>query len=295
MMNKLFFLIAILFLISCEKEIEYEGEGKAPVLVLDGILENNSLPNIKISRSVFFLSNGSPSDASISGASVKFTNLDSGVEYVLASSGNGYYYGGEIILPGTDYRIEVSYTGYETISSEITTVNDVVLSNIDSSSVEGEFNTTSFVNYEFNDSQEENFYAVKLSVERETTTYDGNMNVTGVDTAWVSEYLGSNDPSYEFRFGENTFFKDFSFNGELKIFSTYFNDYIYSYMGTEETSRVIGYSATLLNLSEDTYKYFKSIENNQPFGPFSDPVNVHTNVENGLGIFGSVSSSVVEL
>ncbi|MCJ8289880.1 MAG: DUF4249 domain-containing protein [Crocinitomicaceae bacterium] len=294
-MNKLFFLIAILFLFSCEKEIEYEGEGKAPVLVLDGILENDSLPHIKISRSVFFLSSDPSSNASISGALVKFTNLDSGAEYVLASSGNGYYYGGEIVLPGTDYRIEVSYEGYETISSEITTVNDVVLSNIDSSSVAGEYNTTSLVNYEFNDSQEENFYAVKLSVEREITSYDGNMNIIGVDTSWTPQYVASNDPSFEFRFGENVFFKDFSFNGNLKIFSIQFNDYFYSYLGIEETSRVIGYSATLLNLSEDTYKYFKSIENNQPFGPFSDPVNVHTNVENGLGIFGSVSSSVVEL
>jgi hypothetical protein len=294
MMNKLFFLIAILFLFSCEKEIEYEGEGKAPVLVLDGVLENNSFPMINVSRSVFFLSNSSASSASISGASVKFTNMDSGVEYVLTSAGSGYYSGGELVLPSTNYRIEVSYPDYETISSEITTVNDVVLSSIDSSSVLNGFVRTSFVDYRFNDSQDENFYAVKLSAEKETTYYDFSGGVIGVDTMWMPQYITSKDPSLEFVFGDNTFFSDFSFNGTLKIFSTEFSDYNYPGLG-EETSKIIGYSATLLNLSEDMYKYFKSIENNQPNGPFSDPVNAHTNVKNGLGIFGSVSSSVVEL
>lgn len=295
MMDKLFFLVAILFLFSCEKEIEYEGEGKTPVLVLDGVLKNHSLPVIKISRSVFFLSNSDPSDASISGASVKLKNIDSGIEYILTSAGNGYYSGGELVLPGTRYSIEVSYPDYETISSEIITVSDVVLSNIDSSSVVSENVKTSFVNYQFNDSQEENFYAANLRIEDETTHYDFNGSVIGIDTAWAPQYIASNDPIYEFHHGQNAFFNDFTFNGQFKIFSIQFQDYSYLISGSEETHRTIGYSATLWNLSEDTYKYFKSIDNNQPNGPFSDPVNVHTNVKNGLGIFGSVSSSTVEL
>jgi hypothetical protein len=294
-MNKLFFLVAILFLFSCEKEIEYEGEGKEPVLVLDGVLENSSNPTIRVSRSVFFLSNSSTSDASISNASVKLTNIDSGTEYILTQGGSGYYFGSEQVLPNTRYRIEVSHPDYKTISSEIRTVNDVVLSSIDSSSIASDFNKTYYVNYQFNDSQEKNFYGTSLMVEEELTSYDDLMNVIGVDTVWSMAFTYSNDPSFEFRFGGNEFFKDFSFNGETKIFSTEFNSYsTYSQIG-EVKKRVIGYSATLSNLSEDTYKYFKSIENNQPFGPFSDPVNVHTNVKNGLGIFGSVSSSVVEI
>ncbi|MCH2223585.1 MAG: DUF4249 domain-containing protein [Crocinitomicaceae bacterium] len=294
-MNKLFFFIASLLLFSCEKEIEYEGEGKAPVLVLDGILVNHSDPMVKLSRSVFFLSNSSPSNTVISDASVTLTNIDSGTEYVLTSSGNGYYHGSDPITPNTRYRIEASRQGYETISSETTTVNDVVLSAIDSSSIPNQFNRLFFVNYKFTDPQENNFYAVKLSVERENTYYDNSMNVIDIDTTLVSEYINSTDPSYAFGYGETAFFNDYSFNGEYKIFSTQFYNYTYFTQEAEETNRIIGYSATLLNLSEDTYKYFKSIDKNQPFDPFSDPVNTHTNVKNGLGIFGSVSSSIVEL
>jgi len=297
-MKKLLFLAVLLLVFSCEKEIEYEGEGKAPLLVLDAILENDSTPFVKVSRSVFFLSNSSVSDAAISDADVRLTNLDSGDEYILNGGGSGYYLGSEIVLPNTRYRIEVSHPDYETISSEIQTVSNIILSGIDSSSAGLQYEKKYYVNYELNDPQEANFYAVKLFVEREITTFDSNMAVIDVDTTWTSPYLFSGDPSFDFRFdSEVMFFNDVIFNGTAKVFPTEFNNYsIYGGGGwNDQSTRVIGYEATLLNFSEDAYKYFKSTKNNQASDPFSDPVNVHTNVENGLGIFGSVSSSVVEL
>ena len=190
-MNKLFFVAALLVLVSCDKDIEYQGEGKAPLLVLDGILENGSVPLVHVSRSVFFLSNSSISDASISDAEVKLTNVDAGTEYILSSSGNGYYLGMDDVLPATRYRIEVSHPDYETISSEIVTVKDVVLSGIDSSSVGEDYEKRYFVNLEFNDAQEANFYAVQLSAESETTYFDSNMNVVDTDTTWMTPYTAS--------------------------------------------------------------------------------------------------------
>ena len=301
-MKKLVFVAAVLALFACEKEIEYEGEGKAPVLVLDAILENGSVPLVHVSRSVFFLSNSSVSDASISNAEVKLTNVDSGTEYVLAGGGNGYYYGTDAILPNTRYRIEVSHPDYETISSELVTVSNVVLSDIDSSSVGVDYEKRYFVNFHFNDAQETNFYAIQLSAEKETTYFDANMNVVDADTTWMSPYPTSNDPSVDFRFNQSVFFNDDIFNGSAKVFPLEFNHYSL-YNGTygggvswvEQEMQVIGYQGVLRSLSEDTYKYFKSIENNDGSSPFSDPVNVHTNVQNGLGIFGSVSTSVFEL
>lgn len=301
-MKKLVFVAAVLALFSCEKEIEYQGEGKAPVLVLDAILENGSVPSVRVSRSVFFLSNSSISDASISNAAVKLTNVDSGTEYVLAGDGNGYYYGTDAILPNTRYRIEVSHPDYETISSELVTVSNVVLSDIDSSSVGVDYEKRYFVNLQFNDAQETNFYAIQLSAEVANTFYDQNMNVVYADTSWMSPYASSNDPSIDFRFSQNSFLNDVVYNGGTKTVSFEFNQYSL-YNGSvgggiswsEQTTEVIGYQGVLKNMSEDMYKYFKSIQNNDGSTPFSDPVNVHTNVQNGLGIFGSVSTSALEL
>lgn len=303
-MNKLFFVAALFVLFSCEKEIEYQGEGKAPLLVLDGILENGSVPMVNVSRSVFFLSNSSISDASISDAEVKLTNVDAGTEYILSSSGNGDYLGTDDILPSTRYRIEVSHPDYETISSEIVTVKDIVLSGIDSSSVGEDYEKRYFVDLEFNDAQEANFYAVQLSAESETTYFDSNMSVIYIDTTWMEPYTSSSDPSIDFRFNQFTFFNDVVFNGSTKFFQLDFSQYYIDGGNTavggwssEQSTTVIGYQGILKSLSEDTYKYFKSVQNNEANtpSPFSDPVNVHTNVKNGLGIFGSISTSIVEL
>ncbi|WP_421873166.1 DUF4249 family protein [Marinoscillum sp.] len=46
--------------------------------------------------------------------------------------------------------------------------------------------------------------------------------------------------------------------------------------------------------SEAYYAYFKSLENqvNSRENPFSEPILVYNNIENGLGIFASHSSNV---
>lgn len=45
----------------------------------------------------------------------------------------------------------------------------------------------------------------------------------------------------------------------------------------------------LLHVDENYYKYHVSAQNNNSDDPFSEPVTMHTNIENGLGCFGAYS------
>lgn len=289
----IFFGLLILALCACEKEIEYQGEGKEPLLVLDAVLEINVPPSIRLTRSVFFLSNNqSSADVGINGATVKLTDITNGIEYVLTSgSSSGYYQGSVSIKPNTRYKIEISHPKYTAISSEMTTVSQINLSDLDTSSVLDNFTTRYFLKLKFQDPNESNFYGVSVFSKRKITYYDFDSTILQIDSSTMVEYLESKDPSMAFQRSGGIFFDDAYFNGSFKTYGVEVG--VYSYNFNQEVE-ILSWTATLTNLSEGAFKYFKSIGNNQPNGPFNDPSNVYTNVKNGLGIFGSYSRSFLE-
>lgn len=306
MKNFTYFLVIFSFLfVSCEKEIEFEGEGKQPMLVLDAILENHEIPTVYVTRSVFFLTNNTDqSSKEISGATVVLTNLDLNESYVLANTpSTGYYTGTVPIEPNTNYKIEVSYPNFKTITSQLKTVNDVVLDDIDTSSLVTQniygFPTNQFtIQFQFQDLNEANFYASEVSPFVRTEVYSEDSMFVSSSELYTQHSGYSSDPSKGFEYNGRIFFTDEFFQGQQKSFpiSAFFGDYVQpDYQnGGYTITKVLKWRATLRSMTEDTYLYFKSIPKNQGGSPFSDPTNVHTNVENGLGIFGSVSVSVKE-
>lgn len=284
-------LFFLLLFFSCEKEIEYKGEGKSPVLVLDAILETNAPPLIRLSRSVFFLSNNNNAvDAGISGATVKLYNVTDGLEYILTpGSSKGYYQGTENIKPNTVYRIEISHPDYVSISSEMTTVSEVELMSLDTMRVIEDFIIRYQNTFAFKDPAGSNFYSVMCTTEKEVTLFDFDSTIISIDTLNSIEYVSTVDPSFGFYKSNSMFFNDAFFENKLKTMMVEFIDY--SYYGMSQQNKFLSKRVVLTHVSEGVFNYFKSIENNQPNGPFNDPTNVYTNVKNGLGIFGSFSSS----
>jgi hypothetical protein len=306
MKNFTCFLVIFSFLfVSCEKEIEFVGEGKQPLLVLDAILENHEVPTVYLTRSVFFLTNNTdPSSKEISGANVVLTNLDLNESYVLANTpSTGYYTGTVPIEPNTNYKIEVSYPNFKTITSQLKTVNDVVLDDIDTSSavVEDQFfgTPTSYsINLKFQDPVGANFYSIGLNSLDEINKYNSDSVFLSTYNNVSTHFASSTDPSSKFYYNSTLFFDDVFFQGQYKVMpaTTFISNFIEPdyQTGGYEVRKIVTWRATLRSMTEDTYLYFKSIPKNQGGSPFSDPTNVHSNVKNGLGIFGSVSVSVKE-
>ncbi|MDG1741003.1 MAG: DUF4249 family protein [Crocinitomicaceae bacterium] len=77
-----------------------------------------------------------------------------------------------------------------------------------------------------------------------------------------------------------------SFNGESKSLTLKFT---VNQAFSEE------YHFELYTCSADFFKYLVSIEkmSDTKDNPFSEPVLIHSNINNGLGIFGGLSKSVV--
>jgi hypothetical protein len=284
-------ILVIATLYSCQKEVEYQGEGKAPVLVLDGILKNHEPIRIRLTRSIFFLSNSNNvNDVAVNDAVAVFTNVTTGTSVTLTNSGNGIYFSNEIIQPNTSYRIEISHPKYPTISSEMTTILDPEVLDIDTSSFTDNFGSLfQKIIVRFDDPIGEDFYSLSGFLIYQNTYINPDSTVLSIDTTTAGGYASSEDLSLDFYDMTGLFFKDVLFEGNLKYFSMYM--YSNSYFQEYVLSKVIARRVLFNRLSKDTYRYLSSKQKNAGGDPFSDPSNVYTNVINGLGIFGSYSSS----
>ena len=136
------------------------------------------------------------------------------------------------------------------------------------------------------------YYGIKAFLEG----YNIIPNTT--DTIWYSSslYLNSNNPLAYYANENNLglIISDASFNG-----TTYrLNTYTYSDLPFDQAGDFF-IRIELINITEDTYLYSRSLQQyyDSVDNPFAEPVTVHSNLENGYGIFGlgNVSEKSVQL
>ncbi len=279
-------LLTLLAFISCEKEIQYKGEGKDPVLVLNGITENDSTFKIYLERSYFFLSNESQGDKYIkTGATVTLTNLSSGEIFTMTNSTIDNKYEFPFITnQNVKFKIDVSHPDYESISSEMTTVPKISLIDVDTSSFETDYGTRKKAILKWNDPVGENYYFVKVSTFNPDANYKIEYFFSCLDPVFEdggSSIEGPNEYS-------EIYFTDKLFNGKEKKLEIDF----YSYPVDSAQSTPI-YTYKLISMNKETYQYFISLNKFSNAGFFTEPVKVFSNIKNGFGIFGSMNYSQI--
>ena len=203
---------------------------------------------------------------------------------------------------GSVYSIEVAHPDYPWAFAETQIPNSVdidtliVNNNFEEFEEESEFvygRVTLKLIFEDNEFQN-NYYRIRLLVEKEIPDDDGLL----IEKVVPLE-LHSNDPSlsqsgfdifegYTFR-GRSALFNDGLFNGERKEM-TFDLDYKFDQIQAGDELFL-----QFTSFSEEGYKYFNSIELNQggSFSPFgTEPIPFYSNIENGIGIFGSGNSRI---
>ena len=295
-MKQFIILLASIFtLLSCQKEIEFKGNAKANVLVLNGVVENDSVFRVFLERSSFFLSNevGGANEIS-SGAEVKLTNLTSGEVFTMTQSTVGNRYDFPFVTtPNTRFKIEVSHPSYTSISSEMTTTSKVNLLAVDSVTVVKNQENRLKITFNWNDPIGENYYMVRIKQDVSTPDYEY--------TEFL--YMESTDPSIDNSnntdidgsvYAVNTYlFNDSKFNGQSKQIEFLCYYYNPNYDPFNPVNEEI--TCELITMDKATYLYYQSASANANSDFFSEPVKVLSNIENGFGIFGTLNYSVKKL
>lgn len=272
-------------LLSCKKEIQYKGEGKDPVLVLNGLVENDSTFKVYLEKSSFFISNDPEENNFIkTGANLKLTNVSSGEVFTMnQSTVDNVYEFPFVTPPNTKFKIEVSYPNYPSISSEMTSVSKVDLINVDTSSYSTTKGLMKKAVLKWNDPIGENYYMVKV------------INTQAQSSSSYDEYFTSKDQSItdnvnldgSENYYQEIYLTDELFEGKLKQLEVNFM--------TFNLNPPLKYTYKLITISKEIYLYGVAIRKNANVDGVltGEPVKVYSNISEGLGIFGSMSLSEI--
>lgn len=268
-------------IISCEKELEISLPTTPPKLVVNSKLFQDSTFIVRVFRTSLINENHN-NLWYIDTATVNVYSNNTFIE-TLKMESRGKYTGEHRIKPNTYYQLRVEANGFPTASSETETLDKVQIIKIDSlgTFVDAKTQVPIFkFAIHFKDNKDaKDYYMVDFSeytsVGGETSPiYSKDPAIEVEDKGFTSDGITSYGSFY---------FSDEIFNGEEYAFSIYVPQYkVYE-----------GFTVNLCHITPEYYKYiqtYKAQSESDGLSMFFQAVQVYSNIENGLGIFGAISS-----
>ncbi len=271
------FVILLILISSCEKYIDMTIPDKGRKPVINCLFEADSTFKVQIFQSHFILDNADPQE--INNALVTVTENETIIDTLIYSS-KGYYSSSHMIPQiGKKYSISATFNDKNASSSGVIP-NAQIITNMDTTSFHDEKGDYFRFNVQINDpANETNYYLLKI--EKESNDYYNENKIQTIRTN-ISE-----DPSLDAQWQGSLIINDNLFNGKTKIFQL--NIDIFNLYNNNDS--INKFYISLFSISKDYYLYAKTSESqiNSSNSPFSEPVLVHNNIENGYGIFAGAS------
>ncbi len=298
--NLLIFCFSCL-LFSCEKTEKIENFPMSPSkLVLNCQLNPDSVIQLLLFKSLSVLDNAT--NKNITNAKVELYRDDILIASLPAAN-KQYMYVFDGIKPEINhtYKVVASASGYETVWAEVALPEAVFPDKVTTTVIDTFYwyeyymndtiyNATGKVTVTFTDpAKASNYYA--LEVYSFYTYYQTNENGDTVQSVTTKVGLNSynnttNSPLIDYTLGYGYYFTDKFFNGSQVTL-----DIPVRYSGNTRSTTVY---VELISVSETQYFYDKSkmIFSNNNGNPFTEPVQIYTNIHNGFGIFSAINGNV---
>lgn len=328
-------LISTFTFLGCSQRIDFENEFMTNQLVVNAIVAADSLIRVDVYRNTsineVFYKQVPDADVSIwqNGKKLETLRLDNTLIR------NSYKHQDDTVffyittstkaLPGNTYRLEVKHPEFETAFCETTVPQPVQIDRIDTSSIyELGSNMESLqFNFVINFSdpiENSNYYRLLVYLQYgkqwQTVTYNDTthyihiydqelISIQSKDPVFINENEDADNEILGGSLNSYDAFSDELFQGEsYKLHFYDLSKIIWSGNNKDsepwfkiEPGEFYHFTIELQSISRESYLYFKSVDSQQSVDdlPFIEPVPVFNNVENGMGIFGSYSSSRVEV
>lgn len=311
--NILLFTAAILLAIGCEKVVYFDVDAKDGLLVVNATITpgQDAIASVSLSSDPLEIgySEDYVEDATINlyrNATLvgEYTNSGYGIYNMLDDMHNAQ--------PGDEIKIEVSAPGRQTATATtvipsivpITSalITDTTYDVVTYSVIDPDGNISYYdtlvpyyqIEITFTDPVEENHYALYIEYQ-DAFTYVGACYSTkdpifGIDNAYVDDNIEEDGES---TICEDARFPDLTFNGKEKTIVVE----VLTMETTFLTDPKLVIQLSNYNLDYDKYVETSNLQYDTNGDPFSEPVIVYSNIENGFGIFGSVTKgqAIIEL
>lgn len=305
----LIFCLAALLTVGCTKQIEFNGEETEPLPVMVSYVEADSLFHVKMSLSRFFLSGGgfkyvndAAFRAEVDGAasSMTFARVD-----------EGYYVSDRALHAGDTMTLHVTVPGHGTVSAgcrmpaapTVSNVKTRIFSSVDSSYLED----TGYHYYPYN------YFDVDFSFALHDPAARGNcylLRAFTIDSATGRREKVmlsiDDDVIYDVDVSGETFDiasgSDFSYGWQVLFTDERINGQSHTVKGTIGSVSLASTATIELQVcavSRDTYLYLATLraqnDSDDGINFLSEPVQIHNNVEGGIGILGAVTPTHLNL
>ncbi|MEA3494930.1 MAG: DUF4249 domain-containing protein [Bacteroidota bacterium] len=286
------------FFFSCEKTEDIDDFPLVtPQLVLNCMFSPDSSWEFQLSKSLSVLDNAEIEY--LKNATVKLYKNNQLINTITETNKKTFY-----VLQnntaefGAKYKVEISRKGYKDISSTSTLPTMVEISGLtksvkDSSTYWSQHGTwgelTGHINVKFNDSKAgDNYYMLSIFSIDTNTYYNYPDTTISYQEININYHINdeTDNPAIEIQSEQEYIFSDKYFSGQSIEISAYIEDWNFT---PNKTFVVVLYS-----LSREAYLYKRSLALYYERGenPFSEPVQVYGNIENGFGIFGGYTMDV---
>lgn len=311
------YIVSLLFsflAISCgdfEQVIEVELETGDPFIVINTLAvdtANQLLVDVQRSKTIYENSEV----VYLNEATVSVTDLQTNQTTLCSFNDNSKKFVAPFVaVPGKKYRIQAAYNDMQTASAEFTMPPKPIITNYEFQETETEYNSTNRISFALKDQSGRHFY--RIYVESSSVTYikeTAEILYDNKERMPVGFY--TDDPILRggystgdfFNFGGDqyeyynaAFFSDENFSELSHTFRLYVDSYGYYYKKKIPTKTPITvveertYHVYVQGITESYYQYYNTLllQRENSGSPFSEPVQVYTNVENGAGIVGGTS------
>ncbi|MFA5326372.1 MAG: DUF4249 domain-containing protein [Prolixibacteraceae bacterium] len=305
MKKYIFYSVLVVTLNSCTKTLDFDDSGLANQVVVNSIISPDSYFTSYITKSSSILEDRQNNPAA-DGSMDLYEDGNLIRQFPTQSGG----FSDTNIFPeaGKTYRMVVTSNG-KTLEAETKIPNQAEVISVDTSTVKNEFGQ--WTNYKVNikDPSGEDYY--RLVLMSESLSFYTSKDSLGNDKRYYmaniyQSLFNSDDPVFKSlynNFGQDVIdagpnndyaiFTDDYFQG--KEYSLQFNVYYgggygYSDAGNPKLSSGVIYVRSIIHvqkLSKELFKYLKYLNLYDFYhdNPFSEPVPVYSNVQNGIGIF----------
>ncbi len=303
-MKKILLLIAIVIaFISCEKTVTVNIPVQAPKLVVNGIIQANNPFIVSVTKSEAVLSSNTANSFKVNNAFVQL--YENGIlrDTLIYNSTNDNYKvkNGTVAIVGKTYKLTAAANNFVTVDAENTTPSNIAIQSITrivNARTDANGNTQDEVKIKFIDNgAEANYYLFKIKRpiynNGAVIQYDGVYCVKSNDVD--IERPANNDPSDVNSCLDREFLMlDNNFNGSTKTITLFINSNELAVYTNPFNNKKYKSIVEINNISKNYYNYRKSKQTyrDNEDNPFSEPVLVYSNVNNGYGIFSSFTIAI---
>ncbi len=320
--KKIIFLLPLIyFLTSCQKVIEFNGPVTDPIVVVNSLVTPNAVVKVVLSKSRFFLSNDT-AFTMIDTATVSLY-VNGVMKETLNHTSNGTFLSIYKPVVGDSIGLLVQVPGKNTIQCSTSILPQVPVVSIDTATVLTGLNNP-LINVsvpsngglpvidtigttigrkmklilKFNDdTNKQNFYRLVVYIKTYTSIKVTNNYTFSFDD--IVSGNTSNDtigPPTSLASNKFNVFNDDLFNGKQYALKFSVDDNKDSYLSGKSPLVVKKeLYIDLQSISRNYYLYLQTRSNARNNSFFSEPVQVYTNIDGGIGILGSYTSNVTKI